>query len=122
MSEAAISSINGDPLNEGQAFPDPDTGQLFAVPRVKVLTDSSDPTVLKLAFSGSWELDREDPAQVKAYNLLRHGREATLNIDVLVVGASKKHHRDSEGDVDDIVESKALVVNHVHLELAEGDE
>jgi len=101
---------------------DPDSGKLFEVPRVKVILDESDPNVLKLAFSGSYELDRDDKAQVEAYNRLRHGQEATLNIDVHVAGATKKHRRDSEGDVDAIVESKALVVSHVHLGLEEEAE
>jgi hypothetical protein len=105
--------------------PDPDTGKLFEVPRVKVILDESDPNVLKLAFSGSYELDRDDAKQVERFNRLRAGSEAELVVTVHVAGSKKTHRRDSEGEVDAVVETKALIVSEVYgspLEMEEEAE
>ena len=91
-----------------------ETGKLFEVPRVKVVIDRADPTVVKLAFSGSIELDRDNAGQVGFYNRLRAGQEAELAITVHVAGAKNVHRRDSEGYVDAIVQTKALIVSDVH--------
>lgn len=103
---------------EGQ---DPETGHLFQVPRVAVLQDTSDPTILKLAFSGSYELDREDAGQVAHYNRLRAGQESVLSVTVRVAGSQKAHRLDSEGDPSDIVESKRLVVGDVYFQGEEAE-
>ena len=91
--------------------PDPEaSGKLFEVPRVGVLTDQSDPTVLRLSFSGSIVLDRTQAADVEFFNSLEPGHTAPLSIEVHVAGDKKTHRRDSEGDVDAIVETRSLIV------------
>lgn len=109
-------------MSVAELEPNPEKGQLFEVPRVVVLMDDSDPTILKLSFSGSYELDRDNATQVEAYNRLRAGSEAELAITVRVVGAQKAHRLDSEGDLADIVEAKRLVVSEVYLETGEEAE
>lgn len=95
--------------------PGAETGKLFDVPRVGIVVDDSDPTMLKLAFGGSIELDRNEKARVEFYNDLKAGKPRTLTIGVHVAGAKKTHRRDSEGDVDAIVETKSLVITDIHL-------
>jgi hypothetical protein len=95
---------------EGQ---DAEKGKLFEVPRVAVILDDSDPTVIKLAFSGSIDLDRTIAKDVEFYNSLHDGKEATLELVVHVAGAKTTHRRDSEGDVDAVVQTKSLVVTNV---------
>ena len=91
--------------------------KLFEVPRVAVLVDETDPTVLKLAFSGSVELERGNAQQVEFYNGLGAGGEVSLRVVAHVAGAKKVHRRDSDGYVDAIVETKTLVVTDVfHVE------
>ena len=104
-------------MSVSQIEPNPDTGELF--PRPRVLVDESDPNVLKLTFSGSYEIDREDQEQVEHYNRLRHGQEAELVIGLHVAGARKIHRRDSEGYVDAVVETKALKVTEVYFQSQE---
>lgn len=95
--------------------PDPDKGKLFEVPRVKVILDDTDPTVLKIAFAGNIELERNVADQVELYNGLKAGRVANLAVTVFVAGPKKTHRRDSEGDVDAIVETKSLIVTDVEI-------
>jgi hypothetical protein len=102
---------------EGQ---DVDRGKLFEVPRVAIVIDESDPTVVKLAFSGSVELDRGNAQQIEFYNRLNAGDESDVTLTVHVAGAQKRHRRDAEGFVDAIVETKSLVVSDVYVE--QGDE
>lgn len=94
--------------------PDAEAGKLFEVPRIAVVVDESDPTVLKLAFSGSIELDRTNAEQVNFYNRLRPGEEAVVNVTVHVAGAKNSHRRDSEGYVDAVVQTKSLVASDVY--------
>ena len=84
--------------------------KLFEVPRVAVELDESDPTVLKIAFSGSIEVERDNAKQVEHYNQLGAGEERSMTVVVHIAGAKKVHRRDSEGYVDAIVETKSLVV------------
>jgi hypothetical protein len=107
-----MSSVAIDGATSG---PDADTGKLFEVPRVAVTIDESDPTVLKIAFSGSIELDRGNAEQVKFYNRLRAGEEAVVSATVHVKGAQNSHRRDSEGFVDAVVQTKSLVVSDVYF-------
>jgi hypothetical protein len=72
---------------EGQ---DPDSGKLFEVPRIGIIVDDSDPTVLKIAFSGGLELDRANASDVEWYNRLRAGQPATLHVEAHV--AARKEH------------------------------
>ena len=103
------------PLAEGTTRgEDIERGQLFDVPRVKVLVDESDPNVLKLSVRGAVELDRTNREQVEFYNALKAGHEAELVVTVHVAGSRKVHRRDSEGDVDAIVETKSCVVTDVY--------
>lgn len=91
-------------------------GKLFEVPRVKVVVDETDPTVLKLAFAGSIDLDRTVKADVDFYNRLVDGKTADLQISVHVAGAKTIHRRDSEGDVDAVVQTKSLIVHSVEID------
>jgi hypothetical protein len=97
---------------EGQ---DADKGKLFDVPRVKVIIDESDPTILKLAFSGSIELERGVAADVQLYNKLVAGQSTSLTVEAHTAGAKRTHRRDSEGDVDAIVETKSLIIHSLEL-------
>lgn len=90
---------------------DPDKGKLFEVPRVGIVLDDSDPTVLKLAFSGSIELERGDAQAVEFYNSLKPGSNVSLSVEAFVAGPKNTHRRDSEGNVDAIVQTKSLVVH-----------
>jgi hypothetical protein len=104
-------------LAEGTAAgEDADAGKLFEVPRVKVVTDLTDPTVIKLAFSGSIEFDRSNGKEVAFYNDLKAGTSHELVVTVHAAGAQMRHRRDSEGDVDAVVQTKSLVVSDVYLE------
>lgn len=107
-----ISGTSDDPQPE----PDPDTGKLFDVPRVTVITDDADPTLLLLAFSGSIKLDRSIANDVTFYNRLRSGKNVHLELEAHVAGATKRHRRDKEGAVDAVVETKSLIITDVHLE------
>ena len=96
-----------------ESGPDADKGKLFEVPRVKVIVDDSDPTVLKLAFAGSIELDRAKADDVKLYNDLKAGKPATLKVEAHVAGAKTTHRRDSDGDVDAVVQTKSLTIHSI---------
>jgi hypothetical protein len=95
---------------------DADKGKMFDVPRVGIVIDDSDPTVIKLAFSGSVELDRGTAKEVEFYNGLKAGESAELVVTVHTAGAQMRHRRDSEGDVDSVVQTKSLVVSDVYFE------
>ena len=88
-------------------------GKLFEVPRVGVVVDESDPNVLKVSFAGSVELDRGKTGEVDFYNSLRHGKEVTLSLAGFVSSSKKTHRRDSEGDVDAVVETKTVTITDV---------
>lgn len=94
---------------------DPDKGKLFEVPRVKVAVDESDPTVIKLAFSGSIDLDRTVAKDVEFFNKLKSGKPASLAISAHVAGARTRHRRDSEGDVDAVVQTKSLIITDIEI-------
>jgi hypothetical protein len=89
------------------------TGKLFEVPRIAVELDEADPNVLKLAFSGTIELDRGNAGDVEFYNGLTPGETAELRVSIYVAGGQNRHRRDPEGEVDAIVQTKSLVVGEV---------
>lgn len=93
---------------------DPEEGKLFEVPRVAITLDESDPNVIKIDFSGGVELDRADGKQVQFYNALKAGTYRDLKVTVFCVGPKNTHRRDSEGDVDAIVQTKSLKVTDVN--------
>lgn len=96
---------------------DAEKGKLFDVPRVAIIVDDSDPTVLKLSFSGSIELDRSIKEQAEIFNRLAAGNVAHLRIVSYVKsGPTNVHRRDSEGNVDAIVASKSLVITDIRLD------
>lgn len=99
---------------------DPESGKMFDVPRVGIIVDDSDPTVIKLAFSGSVELDRTNATEVNFYNGLKAGHSAEIVVTVHTAGAQMRHRRDSEGDVDAVVQTKSLVVSDVYFERPES--
>jgi hypothetical protein len=106
------------PEGEEQVAPagqDPEAGKLFDVPRVKIVVDKADPSVLKVAFSGQIELERGVASEVDFYNRLRAGKGADLQVHVHVAGAKRTHRRDSEGNVDAVLETKSLIVTDVSL-------
>ena len=88
--------------NGASTGPDAERGKLFDVPRIGIVIDEADPTVVKLAFSGSVDLDRGNAKQVEFYNDLRAGRQTEVVVTIHVAGATMRHRRDSEGDVDAI--------------------
>jgi len=104
-----VSATAVDPT-EAQDTPE---GKLFEVPRVGVIVDDTDPTVLKLSFSGAIELERTAASDVERYNSLKAGQTVTLTIDARVAGAKTTHRRDSEGDVDAVVQTKSLIVHSI---------
>jgi hypothetical protein len=94
--------------------PDPETGQLFDTKKLKVKIDTTQPTLLKLAFSGGIELDVNDPSDVQLYNHLTAGKPVALTVEAHVAGAKKTHRRDSEGDVDAVVETKSVLIHSLN--------
>lgn len=97
---------------EGTATgPDPDAGKLFDVPRAKVTVDDTDPNVIKLAFSGSVELERGKPDDVATYNRLAAGRNVDLRVQAFVAGPKTTHRRDADGNVDTVIQTKSLIVH-----------
>jgi hypothetical protein len=109
------------PIEGASVTGDPDLGKLFDVPRIAVIVDESDPSVLKLAFSGQYELDRTNQQQVEAYNRLLAGESRELSVTVHVAGATMRHRRDAEGFVDAIVQTKSLVVSDVYFDERDDD-
>ncbi len=93
--------------------PDAEKGKLFEVPRVAVIVDESDPGVIKLVWSGSIELDRTKADDVAFYNRLEAGKNVDLEVQAFISGAKKTRRRDSDGNVDAIVETKSLIVHSV---------
>jgi hypothetical protein len=93
---------------------DPEKGKLFEVPRVGILIDETDPTVIKLSFSGGIELDRSNADDVSFYNRLTAGKTVSLEIEAHVGTTKTTHRRDSEGNVDAVVQSKSLTVHSIY--------
>jgi hypothetical protein len=98
---------------EGQ---DAEKGKLFEVPRVAITIDEADPGIIKISFSGSIELDRTKADDVSFYNQLKPGQNVDLNVQAFVAGPKNTHRRDSDGNVDAVVQTKSLVVHSI-----EGD-
>ncbi len=94
--------------NEGAAN---EKGKLFELPAIDV--DESNPSSITIAFSGSVTLDRSQKSDADLYNSLKHGKSFEINVSGLVSGSKKTHRRDSEGNVDAIVETKSLVIDSV---------
>lgn len=105
--------IDQDRQAEGE---DAEKGKLFEVPRVAVTVDDTDPTVLKLSFSGGIELERGKADDVELYNRLVSGKDVDLDVTCHVAGAKTTHRRDSEGDVDAVVQTKSLIVHSITAE------
>lgn len=110
---AAATGADEEPIAGTQSGPDAEKGKLFDLPRVAIVTDETDPTTLKIAFAGSVELDRSIPDDVSFYNRLIAGQDGELRVTVHVAGAKTTHHRDSEGYVDDVIQTKSLIVHSV---------
>ncbi len=107
--EAEIRDATDDDLEPGEQ------GRVVEVPRLAVEIDDTDPDVLKVAFSGSIELERGSRDQVAFFNSLDHGRTIDLRMTGFVAGAKTTHRRDSEGDVDAVVLTKSVVVSDVAI-------
>src|SRR4051812_26149855 len=87
-------------------------GKLFELPAIEV--DESNPTAVSIAFSGQITLDRSQADDMALYNQLKHGKSFDLRLSGLVKGSKKTHRRDSEGNVDAIVETKSLVIDSIN--------
>jgi hypothetical protein len=87
------------------------TGKLFEMPAIEV--DEANPTAITIAFSGQITLDRSQKSDAALYNKLKHGKVFDLQVAGLVKGSKKTHRRDSEGNVDAIVETKSLVIDSI---------
>lgn len=112
LAEAGVNPTDQDDTRQdAQTGPDPDAGKLFDVPRVGVIIDETDPTVIKLSFSGGIELNRANASDVKFFNTLNAGQSVNLEVEAHVAGAKTTHRRDSEGNVDAVVTSKSLIVH-----------
>jgi hypothetical protein len=98
---------------EGALVEDADRGLLFELPREPIVIDESDPGIVRISFSGTYEYDRTNAEQIGFYNRLRAGREQQLVVVVHVSGARKEHKLDGEGYPSEIVETKRLVVREV---------
>jgi hypothetical protein len=94
---------------------DPETGKLFEVPRVAIDVDDTDPTVLKITFGGSIELERGVHDDAAFFNRLKPGRNVSLEIEAFVSSPKTTHRRDSDGNVDAVVASKSLIVHSVDI-------
>lgn len=118
MTTALKDAPTGTTENDGIDYTgDPDTGQLVTLPRVAITIDDTDPTVLKVSFSGSIELERSDPDQTKKFNTLTAGNVADLHVVAYVKsGPTNVHRRDSDGNVDAIVASKSIVITDIRLD------
>lgn len=86
-------------------------GKLFEMPKIEI--DESNPTAISIAFSGSVTLDRSQASDAELYNKLKHGKPFDLRLSGLVKGSKKTHRRDSEGNVDAVVETKSLVIDSI---------
>jgi hypothetical protein len=98
-----------------QSGEDAEKGKLFEVPRVAVTVEDSDPNVLKLNFSGSIELERASKADVEFYNRLTAGKNVDLEVQAFVTGPHNTHRRDSEGNVDAVVQTKSLKIHSLEM-------
>jgi hypothetical protein len=117
LAEAKTGEDEDPPADGTQSGPDAAKGKLFEVPRVGIIVDDSDPTVLKLAFSGSIELDRGEKDQAELFNSLMAGKAKSLHVDVFVKsGPANVHRRDSDGNVDAVVASKSLVITDIRAD------
>jgi len=92
---------------------DAEKGKLFEVPRVAVTVDEADPNVIKLKFGGTVEIDRTNADDVSFYNSFKAGKDVDLAVTVFCAGPANTHRRDSEGDVDSIVQTKTLIVHSI---------
>ena len=111
-----MSTVVAEPVVDPTAGQDPEAGKLFEVPRVAIVVDDTDPTVIKLAFSGSIKLERTDPTDADLFNNLKDGQTVSLQIEAHVAGLKIVHRRDSEGDVDAVVATKSLIVHSIDTE------
>lgn len=90
-------------------------GQLKAVdiPRIGIILDDTDPTVIRVSFSGKVDLERGNKTDVDWFNQLRAGKPFTLTVEGHVATTKTTHRRDSEGDVDAVVQVKSLTIDSV---------
>lgn len=86
-------------------------GKLFEMPAIEV--DEANPSQIMIAFTGQIILDRSQTSDADLYNRLKHGKVFDLQVSGLVKGSKKTHRRDSEGNVDAIVETKSLVIDSI---------
>lgn len=104
---------------DGLKGEDAEKGKLFELPRIAITVDEADPNVLKLNFSGTVELERGNPRDAAFYNSLAAGKNVDLEVQAFVTGPTNTHRRDSEGNVDSVVQTKSLRVHS--LTIADDD-
>jgi hypothetical protein len=86
-------------------------GKLFEMPKIEV--DDSNPTAVTIAFSGSVTLDRSQQSDIDLYNRLKAGKVFDLQVSGFVKGPKTTHRRDSEGNVDAVMQTKSLVIDSI---------
>lgn len=111
----APTGADEDQVDGTQSGNDPDKGKLFEVPRAAVVIDEADPSVIKIAFSGSIEFDRAIADDVAFYNKLKAGQDVDLAVTAFCAGPKNTHRRDSEGNVDAVVQTKSLIIHSLDV-------
>lgn len=86
-------------------------GKLFEMPKIEI--DESNPTAVTIAFSGSVTLDRSQQSDIDLYNRFKAGKVFDLHVSGFVKGPKTTHRRDSEGNVDAVMQTKSLVIDSI---------
>jgi hypothetical protein len=94
------------------------SGKLFEMPAIEI--DDSNPTAIHVVVAGSIPLDRSQKSDAAFYNSLTPGKLITLPVTFFVKGPKTVHRRDSDGNVDAVVQTKSLVVDGITHEDGEG--
>lgn len=87
--------------------------KLFELPPITI--DQTKPTLIQAVVSGPIPLDLSQKADIDFYNELQAGKLVTREVTFYVTGAKKTHRRDSDGNVDAVVETKSLIVDGVKI-------
>lgn len=101
---------------ERRAAGDGDQTKLVELPKIKIVVDEADPTILRLHFSGDITIDRGDARWIEWWNRIRPGKTLDLNVGLFCPSAPLVHRRDKEGDVDAVAQTKNLIVTDVYLD------
>lgn len=97
---------------EGGMVVDTAEARLFPLPRIKA--DLTSPDVIRLAFTGVVELDRENADVVEYFNALKPGKLATICITARIDGGSKIYKLDDD-EIAEVFETKRIVATEVYI-------